>query len=172
LNMALISAGVEVTVTDESQYVAAQQGSVPAIIIATAQNKIKGLGSGTATGTTAANAGNIFLVSSQRELIEIFGNPSFYNSAVGTPIHGYELNEYGLLAAYSILGISNRAYVLRADVDLGELAPSASRPTGAPSNGTIWMDVSTDTRWAFSSSLQAQVHLQIKFQQLLPVLVI
>ena len=156
--MALISAGVEVTVTDESQYVAAQQGSVPAIIVATAQNKTKGSGSGTATGTTAANAGNTFLVSSQRELTETFGNPSFYNSAAGTPIHGYELNEYGLLAAYSILGISNRAYVLRADVDLGELAPSASRPTGAPSNGTIWMDVSTDTRWGifqFSASTGA-----------------
>ena len=145
--MALISAGVEVTVTDESQYVATQQGSVPAIIVATAQDKTKGSGSGTATGTTAANAGNTFLVSSQRELTETFGNPSFYNSAAGTPIHGYELNEYGLLAAYSLLGISNRAYVLRADVDLAELAPSTSRPTGAPSNGTIWMDVGTDTRW-------------------------
>src|SRR6056300_179508 len=132
--MALISAGVGVTVTDESQYVATQQGSVPAIIVATAQDKTKGSGSGTATGTTAANAGNTFLVSSQRELTETFGNPSFYNSAAGTPIHGYELNEYGLLAAYSLLGISNRAYVLRADVDLAELAPSTSRPTGAPSN--------------------------------------
>ena len=156
--MALISAGVEVTVTDESQYVATQQGSVPAIIVATAQDKTKGSGSGTATGTTAANAGNTFLVSSQRELTETFGNPSFYNSAAGTPIHGYELNEYGLLAAYSLLGISNRAYVLRADVDLAELAPSTSRPTGAPTNGTIWLDVSTDTRWGlfqFSASTGA-----------------
>jgi hypothetical protein len=145
--MALISAGVEVTVTDESQYVATQQGSVPAIIVATAQDKTKGSGSGTATGTTAANAGNTFLVSSQRELTETFGNPSFYNSAAGTPINGYELNEYGLLTAYNILGISNRAYILRADVDLGQLAPSTSRVSGAPTNGTIWLDVGTDTRW-------------------------
>ena len=145
--MALVSAGVEVTVTDESQFVATQQGTVAAIIVATAQDKTKGSGTGTAAGTTAANAGNTFLVSSQRELTETFGTPSFYSTAAGSPIHGYEINEYGLLAAYSMLGVSNRVYVTRADIDLGELASSVSRPQGNPTNGTIWWDVGPDTLW-------------------------
>jgi hypothetical protein len=148
--MALISAGVEITVSDESQYAGSQAGSIPALIIATAQDKTKGSGSGTASGTTSANAGNTFLVSSQRELTETFGNPSFYSSAAGTPIHGYELNEYGLMTAYSLLGVSNRVYVTRADIDLAELAPSIGRPTGAPATGTIWWDMGSDTTWGIS----------------------
>ena len=145
--MALISPGVEVTVIDESNYAPSAAGSVAAIVIATAQDKTSGTGTGTATGTTAANAGETFLIGSQRELTATFGNPTFYNTASGTPINGYELNEYGLLAAYSLLGVSNRAYVIRADVDLAELQSSTSRPLGTPTDGTVWWDMSTDTRW-------------------------
>jgi hypothetical protein len=145
--MALVSPGVEVTVIDESNYVANEAGTVAAIIVATAQDKTAGSGTGTAAGTTAANAGKTYLISSQRDLVTTFGNPAFYQSATGTPIHGYEINEYGLMAAYSLLGVSNRAYVTRADIDLGELASSLSRPLGVPSNGTIWLDTGADTRW-------------------------
>jgi hypothetical protein len=53
--MALTSPGVEVTVTDESFYVPADQGMVPSIIVATAKNKTSGTGSGTAAGTLTAN---------------------------------------------------------------------------------------------------------------------
>lgn len=145
--MALISPGVEVTVIDESNYAPSAAGTVAAIVIATAKDKTSGTGSGTAAGTTAANAGKTYLIGSQRELTSTFGNPTFYNTASGTPINGYELNEYGLMAAYSLLGVSNRAYVIRADVDLAELASSTSRPTGNPTNGTVWWDISADTRW-------------------------
>ena len=145
--MALISPGVEVTVIDESNYAPSAAGTVAAIVIATAQDKTSGTGTGTAAGTTAANAGKTYLIGSQRELISTFGNPTFYNTASGTPINGYELNEYGLMAAYSLLGVSNRAYVIRADVDLAELASSTSRPLGNPTGGTVWWDMSTDTRW-------------------------
>ena len=145
--MALISPGVEVTVIDESNYAPSAAGTVAAIVIATAQDKTSGTGSGTATGTTSANAGETFLIGSQRELTATFGNPTFYNTTAGTPINGFELNEYGLLAAYSLLGVSNRAYVIRADVDLAELVSSTSRPLGQPSGGTVWWDVSADTRW-------------------------
>jgi len=132
--MALISPGVEVTVIDESNYSPSALGTVAAIVVATAQDKTSGTGSGTASGTTAANAGKTFLIGSQRELTATFGNPTFYNTATGSPINGYELNEYGLLAAYSLLGVSNRAYVTRADIDLAELVASSSRPTGNPTN--------------------------------------
>ena len=145
--MALISPGVEVTVIDESNYTPSTAGTVAAIVIATAENKTSGTGSGTASGTTAANAGKTFLIGSQRELTSTFGNPTFYNTSAGTPINGYELNEYGLMAAYSLLGVSNRVYVTRADIDLAELASSTSRPLGQPTNNTIWWDISADTRW-------------------------
>ena len=145
--MALVSPGVEVTVIDESNYTPTEAGTVAAFVIATAQDKTSGTGTGTAAGTTAANAGKTYLIGSQRELTATFGTPTFYNTAAGTPINGYELNEYGLMAAYSMLGVTNRAYVTRADIDLAQLASSTTRPTGAPTNGTIWWDVSSDTRW-------------------------
>jgi hypothetical protein len=144
--MALISPGVEVTVVDESNYLPAATASVPFILFSTAQNKVSATGSGVAAGTTAANAGKVYLVSSQRELVSIFGNPFFYKTSNGTPIDGYELNEYGLMAAYSVLGVSNRAYVMRSDVDLAELTATVTRPTGNPDNNTYWLDL-INTDW-------------------------
>jgi hypothetical protein len=78
-------------------------------------------------------------------LAATFGVPFFYNTTTGTPINGYELNEYGLLAAYSALGVTNRAFIQRVDVDLTELTASLSRPTGNANNGTYWLDTSTST---------------------------
>ena len=144
--MALLSPGVEVTVIDESQYIPAATNSVPYILIATAQNKISGTGAGVAAGTLAANANRVYLIDSQRDLAATFGNPFFYKTTAGTPINGYELNEYGLLAAYSALGVTNRAYVQRADIDLAELTATLTRPSGNPDNGTYWLDTA-NTAW-------------------------
>ena len=106
--MALTSPGVEVTIVDESQYIPAATNSVPYILMATAQNKASAAGTGVAPGTLAANANKVYLITSQRDLAATYGNPFFYKTTAGTPINGYELNEYGLLAAYSALGVSNR----------------------------------------------------------------
>jgi hypothetical protein len=144
--MALLSPGVEVTVIDESQYLPAATNSVPYILIATAQNKISGTGAGVAAGTLQANANKIYTITSQRDLSATFGVPFFYKTTAGTPINGYELNEYGLLAAYSALGTTNRAFVQRVDIDLAELTASLVRPTGAPDNGTYWLDTA-NTQW-------------------------
>jgi len=144
--MALVSPGVEVTVIDESNYIPAATNSVPYFLIATAENKVSGTGVGVAAGTLEANAGRVYLITSQRDLAATFGNPFFYKTAAGTPINGYELNEYGLLAAYSALGISNRAYVQRANVDLTELTASLVRPTGDPADDTYWLDTAS-TSW-------------------------
>ena len=144
--MALVSPGVEVTIVDESNYIPAATNSVPYILLATAQNKISGTGVGVAPGTLAINAGRVYLITSQRDLAATFGNPFFYKTSAGTPINGYELNEYGLLAAHSVLGISNRAYIQRADVDLSELTATLVRPTGAPDDGTYWLDTA-GTAW-------------------------
>jgi hypothetical protein len=147
--MALLSPGVEVTVIDESQYLPAATNSVPYFLIATAQNKISGTGSGVAAGTLAANANKVYTITSQRDLSATFGVPFFYKTTNGTPINGYELNEYGLLAAYSALGITNRAFVQRVDIDLAELTASLVRPTGAPANGTYWFDTA-NTLWGIN----------------------
>ena len=141
----LVSPGVSISVSDESFYAPAGAGTVPLIVIATAQDKTAPDGTSTATYTTSATAGKLYQITSQRELLQSFGNPSFEVSG-GTPVHGAEMNEYGLMAAYSYLGISNRAYVLRADVDLDQLEASATAPAGKPTDGGYWLDTST-TVW-------------------------
>ena len=144
--MALSSPGVEVKVIDESFYTPAEPGTVPMIFVATASNKTNGAGTGTATGTTAANAEKAYLITSQRELVETFGDPVFYTDVNNNPVHGGELNEYGLQAAYSYLGVSNRAYVVRANLDLSQLEPSATAPTANPAADTYWLDTAS-TSW-------------------------
>jgi len=137
----LVSPGVSVTVSDESQYAAATQGTLPLLVIATASNKADASGSATAPGTVPANAGVAYLVSSQRELVETFGEPKFYEVG-GSVVQGAETSEYGLLAAYQYLGVSNNAYVIRADVDLSQLEASSTAPAGVITNGTHWHDTS------------------------------
>ena len=95
--MALVSPGLEITVTDESQYVPGAVGTVPLVVFATEQDKI--FNGAIANGTTAANAGKLQAFTSQRELVAAMGYPIFKQSAAGTPLHGNELNEYGLMAA-------------------------------------------------------------------------
>lgn len=143
--MALTSPGVEVQVIDQSQYLPAAPGSVPFVLLATAQDKVDPNGVSIAAATTAANANKLYQVTSQRDLVTLYGNPTFYTSSNGTPLQGYELNEYGLLAAYSLLGVTNRCYVLRADIDLASLIGTTGRPVGAPANQTYWLDTSTTT---------------------------
>ena len=144
--MALVSPGVQVTIVDESNYLSAATNSVPYFLIATAQDKVSGSGAGVAAGTLKANANKAYLITSQRDLTATFGNPFFYKTTIGTPINGYELNEYGLLAAYSALGVTNRAYVQRCDIDLTQLTASLIRPTGEPDNGAYWLDTA-NTLW-------------------------
>ena len=138
--MALVSPGVEVTIVDQSAYLPGPLNSIPLIILATAQNKADPTSTAVAAGTTAANAGKLYLVTSQRDLATLYGNPFFYTTSNGTPIQGYELNEYGLLAAYSALGVTNLVYTIRADIDLASLVGSTGRPVGFPAAGTWWLD--------------------------------
>jgi hypothetical protein len=138
--MALQSPGVQVTVIDESFYTPAEPGTTPLIVVATGQDKTNGSGTGTAAGTTQANAGKAFKITSQRELTETYGVPFFEQTASSTPIHGSERNEYGLLAAYSLLGVSNAAFIVRADINLDELEAQADAPGANPSNGAWWLD--------------------------------
>ena len=145
--MALISPGVQVTVIDESQYTPTAAGSIAYILLATAQDKSTPSGT-LATYTTAANANKLYNITSQRDLVAKYGNIEFNVDSADNPLHGDERNEYGLLAAYSALGVSNQIYVQRADVDLAQLTGTSIRPTGTPTDGTYWLDVtSSGTNW-------------------------
>jgi hypothetical protein len=154
--MALTSPGVEVTVIDQSQYIPSAVNTVPYFLVATAQNKVSSDGVTVAAGTLAANANKTYLITSQRDLAQTFGVPFFYNTTTGTPINGYELNEYGLLAAYSALGVSNRCYVQRANIDLTALTASLTRPLGIPPNGDFWLDTSLSTWGIFEWNAATQ----------------
>lgn len=147
--MALVSPGVEVTIIDESQYTSAGQNTVPFMLVATAQDKLNPAGD-LAQGTLEASADDLYLITSQRELVNTFGNPIFYKTAGGDAIHGHELNEYGLMTAYSVLGTTNRVYIQRVNVDLAELEGTLVRPTGAPNNGTYWLDLGETSFGLFS----------------------
>jgi len=144
--MALVSPGVQVTVVDESFYTPAEPGTLPMIFIVSAGNKPNGSGTGVAPGTLSKNAGIPYLLTSQRDLVDTFGDPIFQTDINNNPIHAGELNEYGLQAAYSYLGVANRAWVTRADIDLDELEPQADAPGGDPSDGSYWFDTSI-TLW-------------------------
>ena len=147
----LVSPGVQVQLSNQSFYGASGPGTVPFIMMATASNKSQpGSSVAIAPGTIKANADKLYLVTSQRELLQTFGNPNFYTQA-GTPQNGNELNEYGLYAAYQYLGIANSAYVMRADIDLASLAPTSVAPVGLPSNGDFWLDL-TNTNWGIFRS--------------------
>lgn len=144
----LVSPGVAVTVIDESFYGSAGPGTVPLIVVATGEDKAHVSGTGTAPGTAKALAGQPQLMTSQFELAQQFGNPYFEKVGVNS-LHGGELNEYGLLAAYSYLGAANRAFVVRADVNTSQLASTAIEPKGDPVDGTYWFDTSNTVTGIF-----------------------
>jgi len=144
--MALVSPGVQVSVVDESFYTPSGAGTVPMLFVVSAANKLNGSGTGTAPGTLASNAGVPYLITSQRDLVDTFGDPIFQVDSSNNPIHGSELNEYGLQAAYSYLGIANAAFVVRADIDTNTLVASSDAPTDTPVDGSYWLDTA-NTLW-------------------------
>ena len=138
--MTLVSPGIDVQVIDESFYLPAGPGTVPLIVVVSKENKTNTAGSGIAVGTLKANAGKAYLLTSQRDLGNTFGDPFFQTDNSQNPVHGGELNEYGLQAAYSYLAVNNAAWVIRADIDTTQLLPSTSEPSSYPADGTYWLD--------------------------------
>ena len=136
--MALVSPGIQISINDQSQYVSNAVGSVPLVILATSENKT--YNGAIAAGTSKANAGKLQSFTSQRDLVSAFGTPTFRKSAAGTPVHAGELNEYGLMTAYSALGLGNQLYAIRADIDLDQLVGTSVRPSNTPMDGTYWLD--------------------------------
>jgi phage tail sheath protein FI len=153
----LVSPGVQVSITDESVYGPAGAGTVPMIFIATGQDKVDPTGTesdGIAKYTKKENAGKPVLVTSQRELTQFFGDIDFFKES-GTVQQGDETNEYGLLAAYSFLGQSSAAWIVRGDADLTGMRPVEAEPTGNPVNNTYWINPTPSSFGIFEYQLVA-----------------
>jgi hypothetical protein len=146
----LVSPGVSVTVTDDSFYAASGAGTIPLVIFVTAQDKlVPGSTTTIAAGTQKANAGTIYSLTSQQDVLTTFGNPIFQTDSSSAVLQGDELNEYGLHALFSAMGITNTAYGVRADLDLNELAPTEVEPRGVPANATLWLDTAKSSFGVF-----------------------
>jgi hypothetical protein len=143
--MALISPGVSVTVTDQSFFFPTAAATVPLIFVATRANKVQTDGVSAASGTLEANV--VRTVTSQSQSLQLYGVPYFCkDQSTGNEFHGDARNEYGLFALNSFLGLGNRAYVVRANVNLNDTpvsfislgVPVASTPAFVGiGNGTV-----------------------------------
>ena len=114
----LVSAGVSVTVTDESFFIPAAAATVPLIFLATADEKKQADGITDAAGTFESNV--IRTVTSLKQSTQLYGVPKFLTDSSGQAMHGDVRNEYGLVALNQFLGIGNMAYVIRANVNLND----------------------------------------------------
>lgn len=114
----LISPNVSVSVIDESFYVTGRQTTLPLFFIATKDEKVQVDGVTPALGTY--ESGVLRVVTSVRQALELYGVPNYIYSVGGTPHHGDCRNEYGLDALIKFLELGNRAYVVRANVNLND----------------------------------------------------
>lgn len=114
----LISPGVQVNIIDQSLYVSGRQTTLPLIFLATADEKYQPDGVTPAIGTY--EHGVLRVVTSIKQALELYGTPKYYYSVTGTPHHGDARNEYGLDALLKYLEVGNRAYVVRANVNLND----------------------------------------------------
>lgn len=133
----LTSPGVSIAVEDSSTYALSFPGTRPLFILATRSDKTLPDGTGTALGTQESNV--LRTVTSQREVLQLLGNPVFVTSG-GAAVHGHETNEYGLHSLWSFLKGSASAYYIRADIDLGQLISQDDEPTNPPNDGTYWIE--------------------------------
>ena len=115
----LVSPGVSVTVTDESFFIPVSAPTVPLFFIATADEKLRPDGVTPAEGTFEYDV--VRTVTSLNQSTQLYGIPTFLeDDATGAPHHGDARNEYGLFALNQYLGIGNRAYVIRTNVNLND----------------------------------------------------
>lgn len=121
----LISPGVSVTIIDESFFIPAAAATVPLIFIATADEKKQAPAASSSVTATLDAVGTfehsvVRTVTSLKQSVALYGIPNFLVDTAGNAQHGDARNEYGLFALNSFLGIGNRAYVVRANVNLND----------------------------------------------------
>jgi len=117
----LVSAGVSVTVTDESFFIPVSAATVPLFFIATQDEKYQPGDASPPLRAEGTFENNIIrTVTSLKQSIELYSTPVFLEDTSGAAHHGDARNEYGLFALNQYLGIGNKAYVIRADVNLND----------------------------------------------------
>ncbi len=112
----LVSPGSSVTITNESFFIPATAPTVPLLFVATAEGKFQPDGITPAAGTFEHDV--IRTVTSLKQSTELYGVPKFLHDTAGNQYHGDARNEYGVLALNQFMGVGNRAYVIRANVNL------------------------------------------------------
>ena len=146
----LVSPGVSVTIIDESFYIPAAAPTVPLFFVATRAGKTQPNGITPAAGSNEHSV--VRTVTSVGQSVSLYGIPYFWRDGGGNEFHGDARNEYGLFALNQFLGIGNRAYVVRANVDLSDAAvtfigaglPVATTPVlTAAGNGTMTTPTAT-----------------------------
>jgi hypothetical protein len=130
----LISPGVSVTLIDESFYIPSSAPTVPLFFIATRKNKMQPNGV-TPAGATYEHS-TVRTVTSLGQSIQLYGVPAFRNDVSGNEYHGDARNEYGLFALNQFLGVGNRAYVVRANIDLSD-ETTTFISAGTPVSGDV-----------------------------------
>ncbi len=150
LNMALLSPGVQVDVIDQSIYIPAAATTVPLFFIATKYGKKIGNTNQVAQGTIEAGVPR--LVTSLRDSLDLYGIPVFYRDVYNQPYHGDCRNEYGLLALNQFLKVGNRAYVIRADIDLDDSTENAQDLWSNSTDGVI-TKISTKARLLLNAAI-------------------
>jgi hypothetical protein len=118
----LVSPGVSVPVIDDSFYIPVSAPTVPLFFVASRAGKKQPDGITPAAGTNEHSV--VRTVTSLGQSVQLFGVPYFWRDASGNGYHGDARNEYGLFALNQYLGVGNRAYVVRANVDLTDAASS------------------------------------------------
>lgn len=114
----LVSPGVSVSVVDESFYIPASAPTVPLFFIATRKGKLQPNGVTPAAGTNEHSV--VRTVTSLGQSVSLYGVPYFWKDVSGKEFHGDARNEYGLMALNQFISVGNRAYVVRANVDLSD----------------------------------------------------
>lgn len=142
----LVSAGVSVTVTDESFFIPAAAATVPLIFIATADEKTQPDGTSQAAGTYEYNV--VRTVTSLKQSVQLYGVPRFLTDSNGSAHHGDARNEYGLMALNQFLSVGNMAYVVRANVNLDDSITSIR---------TLWNSTLTDASSLLESLVAAYI---------------
>jgi phage tail sheath protein FI len=129
----LVSPGVSVSVQNDSFYIPASAPTVPLFFVATQANKKQPDGITAASGTQESNV--VRTVTSIGQSVQLYGIPHFWADQSGNQFHGDCRNEYGLFALNQFLGVGNRAFVLRANLDLTDAA-TTFLGIGTPIAGT------------------------------------
>lgn len=135
----LVSPGVSVTIIDESFYVGNTATTVPLFFVATRADK-KAI-DGVTSAQGVLEHGVVRTITSLQSSVDTYGIPHFRTDSSGAECHGDARNEYGLFALNQYMSIGNRAYVVRANVDLAD-APVVTYVAGSPTltgtgDGTI-----------------------------------